>query len=80
VTVRELITRLEDFDDEAMVYVPSIVGPINNGTVAFVCHMPHENIPAEMRIHIFPDVALLPGDMESYVTASDKIEDRVSDT
>lgn len=79
-TVRELIIRLENFDDDAMVYIPCTVSDCNNGTVRFVANMPHNNIPEEMRIHIFPDVALLTGDMEGYVTASDLIEDRMGDT
>ena len=78
-TVKELTERLTHFDEDAIVYIPSLSGPCNNSTVAFVCNMPHDNIPEEMRVHIPPDVALLCGDDEAYVTDSEKIEDRMGD-
>ena len=76
-TVKELIERLSTFNQEAMVYVPSN----NNGqndTVRFVANMLHTSLPIQ-GIRIDPDVALLPGDMEQFVTDSENIEDRMGD-
>lgn len=77
-TVRELIGRLSEFDQDAMVYIPSN-NTGENDTVRFVVHMPHTGLPIQ-GIVVTPDVALLPGNMEQYVTDSDKIEDRIGDT
>lgn len=77
-TVQELRDRLSAFPADAMVYIPTN-DTGKNDTVRFVCHMPHTALSIE-GISIFPDVALLPGDMEHYVTDSDKIEDRIGDT
>jgi hypothetical protein len=77
-TKRELIDRLEPYDDDAMIYIPSN-DTGKNDPVAFVCHMPHTHLPIA-GIHIPPDVALLTGDMEQFVTSSLKIEDRMGDT
>lgn len=77
-TVRELITRLQTFDEDAQVYIPESLDG-KNDTVSFVCHMPHINIPIA-GIHVQPDVCLMTGRMEAFVTDSEKIEDRMGDT
>lgn len=77
-TVKELIDRLATFDQDAMVYIPSNTTG-SNDTVRFVAKMPHTGVGIK-GIAIAPDVALLPGNMEQFVTESDKIEDRMGDT
>lgn len=76
-TVRELITRLAEYDQDAMVYIPTN-DTGKNDTVRFVGAMAHTDLPIK-GIRITPDVALLPGEMERYITDSDKIEDRMGD-
>jgi len=76
-TVKDLIERLSTFPHDAMVYIPTN-DTGKNDTVRFVCHMPHGNLPIA-GIAISPDVALLPGEVEHYITTSDKIEDRMGD-
>ena len=78
-TVQELIARLETFDPEAMVYVPFNTDG-KNDTVRFVAHIPptiDERLPG---IRMPSGVALLPGEMEQFVVASDApIEERMGD-
>lgn len=76
-TVKELTELLAQFDPDAMVYIPSN-DTGKNDTVRFVTGVDHRNLPID-GIRIAPDVALLTGDMEHYVTNSEKFEDRMGD-
>lgn len=64
-TVLQLIDKLKQYPGEALVYVPiSMSG--KNGTVQFVARVPHLDLLIK-GITIDDDVALLPGEMESFI-------------